>query len=235
MGNIQQNILIYEKRAWQDFTKFLLPLLLFVITLSVFSACAPGANLLGSGSWQASSLTRQHIHALTVDPNAPQILYAGDEDGTIFTTSDAGQHWTKRGNISSTSSITLSMLTMTSPGKTLYALTDMGLFASTDAAQTWHAINILSSGLPADSYTTLTFDEQKNMYVGTLHHGVFISTSNDDIHWKAINATLPAGIAINELAFDSAQHILWAATSSGVYRSNNMGTTWDALNNGFAY
>jgi len=231
MGNIQQNILIYGKRDTEGFTKTLLPLLFFVMALGVFSACAPDTNLSGSGSWQASSLTRQHIHALTVDPNKPQILYAGDGDGTIFSSSDAGQHWTKRGRVSPTS-ITLAMLTITSSSKTLYALTDAGLFASTDTAQTWYIVNTSSSGLPADSYTTLVFDEQKSMYLGTLHHGVFMSNGNDDTRWKAINSTLPPEIAINELAFDSTQHRLWAATSLGIYRSDSAGTTWDSLNNG---
>ena len=125
------------------------------------------------------------------------------------------------------------MLTMSPSGKTLYALTDVGLFASSDAAQTWHVVNTPRSGLPDDSYTTLIFDEQKNMYVGTLHHGVFMSEwQQRHARWKAINNTLPSKIAINELAFDSTQHRLWAATSLGIYNSDNVGTTWTALNNG---
>ncbi|MDQ6659526.1 MAG: hypothetical protein M3Z24_01010, partial [Chloroflexota bacterium] len=38
--------------------------------------------------------------------------------------------------------------------------------------------------------------------------------------------------AINLLTFDSDAHQLWAATSMGVYRSDNQGQTWRALNNG---
>ena len=231
MGNIQQNIAVYEKREAPQFTKTLLALLLFTMTLGIFSACAPGTNLLGSGSWQASTLTKQHVHALTVDPNKPQILYAGDENGTIFNSSDAGLHWTKRGQVSA-SSLTLSMLTMSPAGAILYALTNLGLFASSDAAQTWQMVNTSRSGLPDDSYTSLIFDEQKDMYLGTLQHGVFMSNGDNDTDWKAINGTLPSKIAINELAFDSTQHRLWAATSLGIYTSDNVGTTWTALNNG---
>jgi photosystem II stability/assembly factor-like uncharacterized protein len=204
---------------------------LLLVLLNCIVACAPDTNLLGSGSWQASTLTNQHIRTLAVDPISPQTLYAANADGTTFRSRDAGQHWTKRGNVSATPR-SLSMLTVIPSGNVLYALTAAGLFASTDAAQTWHAVNTANSGLPIDGYTTLTFNAQKNMYVGTSHHGVFMSSDSTGTRWKAINGTLPRAIVINALAFDGTQHRLWAATSSGVYRSDNDGTTWKALNNG---
>ncbi|GAC1622832.1 MAG: hypothetical protein NVS4B11_17070 [Ktedonobacteraceae bacterium] len=233
MGKIQQYTLIsmLTDIRGRRFSKALFSLLFLVLMLGFLSACAPDTNLLGSGSWQAAGITNQHIHALAVDPNTPQTLYAGNEDGTIFSSRDAGQHWIKQGKVSSIS-ISLSMLTITPSGKTLYALTNTGLFASTNAAQTWKTANTATSGLPADGYTTVTFDEQKNMYLGTLHHGVFMSSGSDGTQWKSINGTLPHEIVINALAFDSTQHRLWAATSLGVYRSDTKGTTWDSLNNG---
>ncbi len=231
MGNIQQDIVLRVRTndVWNRRTALLF--ILFMLMLTGLSACAPGTNLLGSGDWQASTLTTQHIQALAVNPITPQKLYAGNEDGTLFTSSDGGQHWTKQTRISLTP-IKLLMLTVTPSGKSVYALTDNGLFASTDAAQTWQTVNTSHSGLPADSYTTMTFNEQKSIYVGTLHHGIFVSSTSDGTHWHSINGTLPSDIAINELAFDSSQHRLWAATSLGAYRSGNEGTTWDALNTG---
>ena len=232
MGNIQQYNVIHVKHgnAGKFFGKVRLSLL-FVLMLLSLSACTSGANLLGSGSWQASTLTTQHIQALAVDPVTPQKLYAGNEDGTLFTSSDGGQHWITRTRISPTR-IKLLMLTLPPSGKTLYALTANGLFASTDAAQTWQVINTSRSGLPVDSYTTMTFNAQKSIYIGTLHHGVFASDTSDGVHWHFISGTLPSTIAINELAFDSTQHRLWAATSLGVYLSENEGVTWNALNSG---
>ncbi len=203
----------------------------FVLMLIGLSACAPSTNLLGSGSWEASTLTHQHIHALTVLPNTPQMLYAGNVDGTILSSSDGGQHWINRAQISSTPLI-LSMLTVNPSGKMLYALTDRGLFTSTDAAQTWQIASTPKSGLPVDSYTTMIFNEQKSMYVGTLHHGIFTNNVEGTSHWQSIKGTLPPTIAINELAYDSTQHRLWTATSLGVYRSDDEGVSWNALNSG---
>ena len=208
----------------------LLHLLLYAFLLLGLTACSLNANLLGSGNWQASTLPTQHIQSLAVNPASPQTLYAGNEDGTVFISSDAGQHWTRQASVSS-SPVKLLMLTVAPSGKVVYALTNNGLFASTDTAQTWKLVSASNSGLPTDSYTTMILNEQQSIYLGTLHHGVFMS-SNAGTHWQAINGTLPPGIAISELAFDSTQHRLWAATSLGVYRSDNDGGTWNALNIG---
>ncbi len=223
MRKIQQLCVIINNRVMKCFY-----LLLLILLPLLFSACAPDANLLGAGSWQASTLSQQHIHALAVDPMHFQTLYAGNEDGTIYRSSDAGQHWTKQ-NRTSDATTSLSLLTLTPSGEMLYALADNGFFASRDAAQTWQQVNTSSSSLPVDSYTTMVFDGQKHLYVGTLHHEVF--TSSDGVQWKPSNTALPSGIAINELAYDSLQNRLWAATSQGVYRSDN-GGAWIALNNG---
>ncbi len=232
MGNIQWDIIVRAITGFVGKAHGKLPLsLLFIVVFASLSACAPGTNLLGSGDWQASTLATQHIQALAVDPVTPQKLYAGSEDGTLFISNDGGQHWTKQKRISPIS-IKLSMLTVTPSGKNIYALTNSGLFASSDAAQTWQTVNTSHSGLPADSYGTMTFNEQKNIYVGTLHHGIFVSNASDGTHWKSISSMLPATISINELAFDSAQHSLWAATSLGAYRTANEGITWEVLNSG---
>ncbi len=231
MQNIQHDSVSYAKMAERVHTySNLLRLLLHAFLLFGLTACSLNANLLGSGTWQASTLSTQHIQSLAVNPASPQTLYASNEDGAVFSSSDAGQHWTRRTPVSS-APVKLSMLTVASSGNVVYALTDGGLFASTDAAQTWQLANTPNSGLPTDSYTTMIFNEQKSMYVGTLHHGVFMS-SNAGTHWQAINGTLPPGIAISELAFDSTQHRLWAATSLGVYRSDNNGAAWTAFNTG---
>lgn len=231
MGNIQQGITLRARNDTIVNIRNILFLLLFMLMFIGLSGCAPGTSLLGSGDWQASTLTTQHIQALAVDPIAPQKLYAGNEDGTLFTSSDSGQHWTPQTRVSS-APVKLLMLSVTPSGKSIYALTDRGLFASTNAAQTWETANTSRSGLPADSYTTMTFNAQKSIYVGTLHHGIFVSSTSDGTRWHSITGTLPSNIAIHELAFESTQHRLWAATSLGVYRSKDEGTTWEALNNG---
>lgn len=202
--------------------------LLLLPLLICLAACAPGSGIFAQGAWQSGGLQHQHIRTLTVDPNNPQIIYAGDAQDGVFVSTDAGIHWNQR-NTGLSLPTAIHALGFDDPGKKLYAATDAGVFMSADAAQHWVAI----SGLPAASYTALAFDLKAphTIYTATMHSGVFVST-NDGSSWTAANEGLPGGISFNGLAFDSDKHQLWAATDRGIYRSDDAGITWQALNNG---
>ena len=133
---------------------YLVGVLFFWLSLS---GCASSAGLLGGGNWQSSGLEHQHIRRLTVDPNNAQVLYAGDEQGSIFTSTDAAQHW-MRVKPGLPLPNMLHDLSFDPTGKKLCAATDTGLFVSTDAAQHWSNLGATTSGLPADSYTALAFN-----------------------------------------------------------------------------
>lgn len=200
----------------------LLPLLICV------AACAPGSGIFAQGTWQSGGLQHRHIRTLTVDPNNPQNIYAGDAQDGVFVSTDAGIHWNQRNTGLSLPTI-IHALGFDDPGTKLYAATDAGIFMSADAAQHWIAI----SGLPAASYTALAFDLKAphTIYTATMDSGVFVST-NDGSSWTAANGGLPGGISINGLAFDSEKHQLWSASNMGIYSSGDNGITWKALNTG---
>ncbi len=200
--------------------------LLFLVVC--LTSCAPTAGLFAGGKWQSGGLQHQHIRSLAVDPNNPQIIYAGDAQDGVFVSTNAGMNWGYK-STGLTLPITIFALAFDDPGKKLYAATDNGVFVSTDAAAHWVKID----GLPADSYTALAFDLESPhiIYTATEHHGVFVST-NVGASWTAANRGLPSGIIINSLAFDSVQHKLWAATNLGIYRSSDADMLWQVLNNG---
>jgi photosystem II stability/assembly factor-like uncharacterized protein len=207
-------------------------LLLFLLGLS---ACAPGTGLFGGGDWQETGLAHEHIRSLEVDPNNSQALYAGDEQGGVFTSTDSGSHWTQS-SVGLPSPVFVHALSFDSTGKKLYAATDNGVYVSADGGHHWSAagkIGNSSGDLPADTYTALAFDVSapRTIYVGTMQHGVLIST-NDGTTWTSIHTGLPANDAINGLTFDSDTHQLWAATALGIYRSDDKGATWRAFNTG---
>src|SRR5260370_1933861 len=176
-------------------------LLLLVICLT---SCAPGAGIFSGGKWQTGGLQHQHIRTLTVDPNNPQIIYAGDSQDGVFMSANAGINWSQQ-STGSALPIAIYALVYDDPGKKLYAATDKGILVSAGAAKHWSDV----SGLPADSYTALAFDLKAPsiIYTATEHHGVFVST-NEGSSWTAANRGLPTGIIINGLAFHSDLHQL---------------------------
>jgi ligand-binding sensor domain-containing protein len=202
--------------------------IILLLLMVCLTSCAPSSGIFSAGKWQSGGLQHQHIRSLAVDPNQPQIIYAGDAQDGVFVSADAGKNWSQK-STGLALPIYIFALAFDDPGKKLYAATDEGVFVSADGAQHWMEI----SGLPADSYTALAFDlkAQHSIYTATEHHGVFVST-NDGSSWIAENTGLPTGVIVNSLAFDSEQHQLWAATNLGIYRSRVIGMLWQALNYG---
>ena len=194
----------------------------------ILSACAPSAGIFASGAWQAATLQHEHIRSLAVDPNNPQIIYAGDTQDGVFVSANGGTSWKQQQN-GLTPGTTINALAFDDPGEKLYAATGAGMYVSADAAKSWTMVG----GLPQDRYTTIAFDLKKaqSIYVGSDQHGV-LASQDSGASWSAANGGLPASLSINGLAFDSDAHRLWAATSMGVYRSSDGGASWQALNNG---
>ena len=212
--------------------KYLPPHLILCLglLLVLLAACAPSSGIFSGSGWQSGGLQRQHIRTLAVDPNDPTKIYAGDSQGAIFASTDAGTHWSGR-STGLPLSDPVHMLAFNGNGKKLYVATEKGLFVSSDSAQSWHAIT--ASNLPTDSYIALTVDFSAPgvIYVATATHGIFVTT-NDAATWTAINTGLPAAITINGLTYDSDRHQLWAATSAGIYRSDDKGASWRVFNTG---
>ena len=201
-------------------------MLLFLVVC--LTSCAPTAGVFAGGKWQSGGLQHQQLRSLVVDPNNPQVIYAGDAQDGVFASTNGGMNWSQQ-NTGLTLPITIFALAFDDPGKKLYAATDTGVFVSADATTHW----IHLSGLSADNYTSLAFDLNAPhvIYVASEHQGVYVSM-NDGSSWTRLNKGLPSGTIIHSLAFDSVEHQLWAATSLGIYRSNNGGTLWQVLNNG---
>lgn len=185
--------------------------------------------------WQASGLQHHSIRALAVDPGNAQKLYVGDDQGHIFTSTNAGQQWTASDS-GLPASTSINMLSFDSAGKKLYAATAQGLFASADVGQHWTPIGTqgtAASRLPVDIYRALAFvdNEPGTIYAGTQHQGAFVTTDGGNT-WKTSSNGLPQGAAIYSLSFDGTTHQLWAATDAGIYRSDDRGASWRAFNTG---
>ncbi|GHO42756.1 hypothetical protein KSX_09190 [Ktedonospora formicarum] len=166
------------------------------------------------------------MRALAAQPDDPNQLYAGDQQGQIWNSSDGGSHWQARGaKLASGSAI--QSLAFDVAGKNLYAATAQGLFSSSDYGRNWQNLTGQATSLPQTSYTALAFDDvrSQHIFVGTATQGVYVSGDNGKT-WKRVGSDLPPSIQIKQLAYDLTSRQLWAATSAGVYRSDNQGESW---------
>lgn len=206
-------------------------IILSFLCMLALSACATNAGIFAGGTWQASGLSHSQVRVLTVDTNNPQSLYAGDEQGHVFASTDGGLHWSDH-SAGLPPPNAIHALSFDATGKKLFAATANGLFVSIDAAQHWSAVGENAKGLTSHMFTALAFDlnAPHTIYLAT-QHDVFMST-DDGTTWSSISTGIATDATINSLTFDTDNHRLWVATSLGVYRSDNRGASWQSLNNG---
>lgn len=183
-----------------------------------------------SGGWQAEAFGTYHIHALAVNTQQAQEIYAGGAQGVVLVSTDAGAHWQRTQSVIPQTA-TISELSLDASGKKLYAVTNNGVWWSADNGQQWQTV--AAGKLPSDTYTALAFDTAaaNTLYVGAARHGIFMST-DAGTSWKNISRGLPTSVAVRGLTYDIYQQQLWASTDQGLYRTSNNGTSWSALNQG---
>ncbi|WP_268898683.1 RCC1 domain-containing protein [Geomonas anaerohicana] len=167
-----------------------------------------------------------NITALAVNPGTPRTLYASAQTGGIFRSNDGGDSWFAVNN-GVTGTYVYSLVLDPTDGATLYAGTDNGLIKSVNGGNSWNPAN---AGLPPSAVVVLAVapGNSRNLYAGTFQ-GVYRSTDGG-ASWNLANNGLPA-YGVNALALDpgNAQILFAAASTGGVFKSVNGGTSWSPV------
>ena len=214
------------------------------VTISPPAAETPGGP--SAGVWQPISDLPRHINALVVDPNDPQVLYAGagfsGAGSGVYKSEDAGLTWQKASSGLPSEDVRALAFSRTDPA-TLYAAVGRrgDLFASTDGAQSWTRLgNYELSGFqarlavaPSDANVLFVTEDVRGLY----------RSLDGGYTWLSLKGGLPKDendtVNVQSLAIDPADaNVVYVGTGwgssngNGVYKSTDGGETWAPANRG---
>ena len=180
----------------------------------------------GGSHWQPINrgLTRMDVLALTLDPEKPQILYAGTRSG-LFKSHDGGVSWRQAGTELGAEQV---KVLLPDPGNagTLYAGTYHGLWKSSDEGETWSRL----AGQPENSNITalaIARDTSHDLYAGTAQ-GLFRS-GDGGVTWLRLSRGLVVPSIATLVVDPTRPQVLYAGTGDGAYRSEDGGDTWRSI------
>ena len=180
-------------------------------------------------TWAAASngLRASQVNAVVIDPATPTTLYAATEGG-VFTSPDAGAHWTALGL--ATSRVPSLAIDPLAPG-TIYAGTGNGLMKTANGGGTW---SMADSGIPTYSYITALAVNPSvpgTLYAGTPDSGLYRSV-NGGTNWSAPASGLPMGW-VHAIAIDPVTPAtVYASVGGNVFKSVDSGVNWAAAGSG---
>ena len=158
----------------------------------------------GGASWSStdlagltvfSGLPPQEITALAVDPATPSTVYAGDDLGDVFVSTNGGTSWAQSDNGIATGSVVVAIqIDPNAPG-TVYAALDFGVFKSTDGGSSWQAAG--TTGLPANAGAvglSVLGLSPTVLALATVQSGVFLSSDGGN-SWQPLDTSFTSSVA----------------------------------------
>jgi len=213
----------------------------FGLPVVLLLAAAPA--LADTPVWAHRGPPGGNVYTVVADPLHPSILYAGTERG-VFRSADAGATWALSGTgLAATRVQTIAIDPATT--STLYAGTltpngvpSVGIFKSTDSGATWVPADagifdpVTGTG-PVD-VESIAIDPHNSsiLLAGTLFSEVFRSVDGG-ANWQSVTfGGNSIGLQTSSIVFDPTNSSkVYAATSSGLLRSSDGGSTWGFAGN----
>lgn len=170
-------------------------------------------------SWQRTDMGANILdaRAIAVDKNNPGVIYAGFKDG-LYKATGAGKSWKllAPGLITRVNYIYLD----TRDSAIVYVATDDGLLKSQDGGENWQKIFLGKDVLERNVRSiALCYSSPKAIFIGT-GSGIFFSPVSQ-IAWQKVNGKLLDASVLSIAAHPDNSDTLLAATSKGLFRSEN--------------
>ncbi len=168
------------------------------------------------------------VNTIGVDPQIPETLYVGMEDGRLLKSLDRGASWNTVLTIPDGLWIVNVALTPDKP-ETLYVGTSAGtLFRSNNGGGAWLELGPVSDATYVN-YLALDPLDPETAYICDADHPNLYKSTDGGASWAAINVA-PEGEAISALStavVDGMRSVVYVGSSEGnVWRSLDRGASW---------
>ena len=194
----------------------------------------------GARHWRSAGLGTRAIYTLAAHVAGHIALLAGG-DGGVYRSDDGGARWRQIYDAGSASVTSLAwpsvrpalIVAGVNPGRD--ARGARPVVVSEDGGASWTA---RAGGLSRDAsvLSVAVAPGARIVYIGSLNDGAYVApVARADASWQGRGGGLPPAAQVGSFAFDPANPaILYAATTSGVYRSGDAGARWVLFGEGLA-
>ena len=205
------------------------------------------------GTWQTNGVATTCISRITVDPADSKRIYAGYADIGLLVSDNGGESWAR--SVSGLERHGDLAEIVADPANTNVLWCKDGKWQGTcyvaqslNRGKTWKTISGPENGLPDSVLINLLLDPSspaasRTLYVVSLPHGVFKSTTGGRTWKKASNGLPDAPLKVSALTMDpkhtdtlyAAVYGNTSAPQGGIFRSRDAGATWEKLNAGVVF
>jgi len=194
-----------------------------LLIFALLNLCLAKISTAGEITWDLISKDNLNLTAVLVNPQRPQVIYAGSGNRVIKSV-DGGENWRNvlfvKGQNAKVNYLSLSI----NPKSTLYAATGNGLFKSNDDGENWSRIFRGKDYLESECMALI--ERSGCIYLGT-RKGFFVSKDNG-CTWQKQNGDL-ANSQIFAIAENLKENFLFIACSDGVFRSRGSNESWEKV------
>ncbi|MEM7015910.1 MAG: hypothetical protein AAF512_01065, partial [Pseudomonadota bacterium] len=209
---------------------FFVPHFVLLTCLSFSSAIFASSGT--SNSWIAlDGPEGGNIQTIAINPQDPDIIYAGTRAGGVFASSRRGDYWLPLNAGLDNKSVNV-LVADPQNVRTVYAGTQHGVFKSIALGNHWSEH---STGIPtgAREILALAFEPGNSdvLYAGT-NAGIFKSTSGGQ-QWMNISTSLPEAAPVHAIALaPNSAMTLYIRAANQAFKSDDGGISWADISNG---
>ncbi|MCX6182965.1 MAG: T9SS type A sorting domain-containing protein [Bacteroidetes bacterium] len=181
-------------------------------------------------SWTAINNVSLNSKVITAIVNAGARLLLSTQDGGVFFSDDKGDTWQSFNDVNTAGIAGTNMLSYNATSDELLVLNNSGLFiagsASTVNTANYSAVTALANTIIKD------IDNNGTTWIIATDKGVYTSASGS-ISFSAQNNGLPSTNVNVVVAFKLKSRFIAGVDHETMYKSNDTGISWSAVNTGF--